>query len=621
MKIRIILVGCLIVGSFGLSIGLNGIWGCGSSSTSTSTADTVAITGTVSGVAASSASVSALGVKRAITEAPVADDTVTCYNDEGTEIGTATTGSDGTYTLSVDESVLNPDGAESVTENIILESSSGYATFAEVTITADTTTVTVNADPDSTLAAQAMLKKLKELGCTTLGGCNFGGLVLDFDPHCFFEMERKKWELASTGEEGLQGEMGAMKDMMLGAIGAGDFGSYGEPGAMMQAFMDGTVDTDFQADAAAHAELFTGTDDATYTAEIGDALTSFDTMADAFADRFAGGVGAGVTALTAKGVVEAASDSLCGDLLADPDAMAETIKTMLASGSADEFATTFGSDAGVDNFYSMMKKYEGTDGDFAFDANWDPKAMMGLMGGFGGEFDSFDPDKMFETMGNIPSGGEGFDFHSWGAAMAGDFKDACGTATGDCSYDPEARADFWTAQVAAGTEFDPTADNFGTYDFTGTFTSGTSGGTDFSACANDPSSSACQQIVEGGSFTQGCFSNADCPSGETCNTTTRVCQVTQSGGSGGFAGSYSVTSSGSGCTIPSGTASSLTGTSPNYTGSIGAAPVIFNQTGPGSCTFSINSMVASACTFSGSGGSGSVISVTASPCNLMLTRQ
>ena len=99
--------------------------------------------------------------------------------------------------------------------------------------------------------------------------------------------------------------------------------------------------------------------------------------------------------------------------------MGEAIKAMLASGSVEEFTDTFGSDAGVDNFHDLLKKYEGADGDFGFDANWDPAAMMGLMAGFGGEFDTFDPDKLFETMQMIRAGGEYLDFHCWGAAMGG----------------------------------------------------------------------------------------------------------------------------------------------------------------------------------------------------------
>ena len=132
--------------------------------------------------------------------------------------------------------------------------------------------------------------------------------------------------------------------------------------------------------------------------------------------------------------------------------------------------------------------------------------------------------------------------------------------TSGCTYDPDARADFWTAQVTAGTEFNPIDDGFGDYDFGGTFTSGTLGGTDFSDCATDPS--ACLDLVGGSGFTQGCFSNADCPSGATC--TSGQCVATQSG-TFNFAGTLTVSQSGGTGCAPQGGTIALSGSGTSYT--------------------------------------------------------
>lgn len=623
---RSILFFVSFVGMAGL-LSLNGIWGCGGSSTrgASETTDTIAVTGTVSGVSASSASLSALGLgtKRVVSETALANEECTCYNDSGVAVGTATTDSEGTYTINVDESVLNPNGDASVTETLIIETESGITHYAEVTITSDTTTITIDADPDTTLAAEALKSKLEALGFSSWLGFDFSAIVLDFDPFCFVRMEQEKWELAATGESGLQGELGSMKDMMLASMGAGDFGSYGGFSDMAQAFMGGTVDASFQATAAEHASTFTGVSSASYTADIADAMTSFGTMADIFAEKFAGGVGAGVTALRTKGVVDAADDSLCGDLLLDEGAMGEAVKTMLAAGNISEFSTTFGSDAGVSNFHGMIKKYEVADGDFEFGEKWDPEAMMGIMGGFQGNYTNFNPDEMFTMFDSLPPDTTGtFDYHSWGAAMTGDFQDFMEGGGTVAAYDPATQAGFWTAQVAGGTTFDPTAAGYDTYKFDDTFTSGTLGGTNFSSCTTDPNSSACQTIVSGGGFTHGCFSNADCATGSSCNVSTGLC-TNSATGEFNFAGTFTFSSPGGTCTAPLTGSTTLAGSGNSYTmTTLGGLPATFAISGPGTCTATRNLVACGSCFFSGSGASGSMVNLSnCGTCTFMLMKQ
>ncbi len=577
---------------------LTGGWGCGSSASRAATS-TISVTGSVSGVTASSASLSALGVKtkRALAEAAVANDSCTLSDSSGTEVGTATTDAAGTYTMSVETSVLNPDGAASVTVQLILNCASGYASFCEATVTAETTTITCSADPESTLAAQALLKKLKDLGCT---GWNLSSCTVGFDPFCFAQMEAKKWELADVTGSGVSEDLGAMKDMMLSQLAAGDYGAYGNPGDMMQAFMAGDVDDSLEATAAANAATNTGTSADDYLEGLTGGLAGIGGFLSKMTDTFTGGsVGAGVTSLTTKGVVDATADSLCGTALADPDALAAIMRTLLAGEFDDVTAYDVNAAGKLKDLLASFTDRSGLNG----------AAMSGLLDACidSADFTNCDPAIMKDFLDHPPTGGEGFDFRGW--ARAG-----MGCCLGSTTCDPTNCSGWSAAQTEGGADLETICSN--PTDCAAIFEN--NGGTiDYAACLADPS--ACQDDIR-----PGCATNADCPSGATCDTTNHVCSGTFTGSGSTFAGSYSISKTGS-CSPSFRSSTTLaSGGSGMFAGPItndGNLTIQFGNITGSSCSAAIvgsQGGTCSSCSVSGSGAVGTVFTPTCGVCNLTI---
>ena len=86
--------------------------GCGSSGTSTSSGGTVTVSGTVESPTTVSGNISVKGhLTKAISDTAASGLTGTLYNLDGDTVGTFTTGSDGTYSISANVDTIQPDDA------------------------------------------------------------------------------------------------------------------------------------------------------------------------------------------------------------------------------------------------------------------------------------------------------------------------------------------------------------------------------------------------------------------------------------------------------------------------------------------------------------------------------
>lgn len=468
----------------------------------------VTISGTVNGVATTSSSLSALGFKNALSNTGLSGESFTIL-DNGEVVGSGETGSNGDYSVSIDYATLNPNNDPSLTKTLVLETESGITNLVQATISSGGT-ITLSATPDSTLGMEAVKNKIKEENSfSDWENFDLSSASLNFDVTCLKKMEEKKWELVDTDDTGLGGQMGTMKEMMLSQLSSKDFGSYQNFGEMAQAFMDGTADSTFQSTAATNAAVFTGKSADSYSSKIGDAMTSFGTMVDSFATNFAGGAGAGVSTLAMKGGVDATSDSLCALLESDADVLKEVLEILLNSTGSDEFKSLFSSKEGILIVKGLIEQFKKEDGTFSFAEKWDPKAAIGLMSGCSDDLSKCDISQMKGLLNNLPSGS--LDLRDWGKTVMAtcvDKASSCADATGLQNI-----AGWGAGQILSG--FEPPS-NPADFNFGKAFES-RSTTTDFTKCVGDPT--LCQNV------SKGCQANADCPSGQTCNTTNSVCSA------------------------------------------------------------------------------------------------
>src|SRR3989338_8897251 len=226
--------------------------GCGSSGTSTSSGGTVTVSGTVESPTTVSGNISVKGhLTKAISDTAASGLTGTLYNLDGDTVGTFTTGSDGTYSISANVDTIQPDDATgtSWTAQLVAVTTNSTGTtnvetYVEASVVEGTTTTISmgTSDTETTLAAQALRKK----GSCTAWGQDCASGFTSIDPFCYFKAQHQVWSDSDTSGSGMKDDTGIVKDLIRGGMAGGvkpsDLG-YTDWPTLTEAIYNGTLDS------------------------------------------------------------------------------------------------------------------------------------------------------------------------------------------------------------------------------------------------------------------------------------------------------------------------------------------------------------------------------------------
>lgn len=381
-----------------LAVGIGAIgyaMGCGSSGTATtgSTGSTVSITGTVQAPTSANVAVpfgKSLGLKT-VSDAAASDRTCTVYTIDGEKLGTATSGTDGTFTVEADLATLRPADATPggtwsvplVATGVNSDGSQEVDSYAELTVVEGTTTTvslgTLNTD--STLSTAAVLKKLgcdprKEKACTPPAGVDLA---------CLFEAEQAIWDLADVSGAGSADDAGKIETCVQAAQAAGvtpaDLGTENWGDAVL-ALRDGTIGASGLSAIATACASTVGTDAGTLQTQLTSAATKMEAVRKSITDVFAGGAGLDAVTTT-KGA--ASSDSSCASVKGSDDFAKAMVQGMLAEDDATKILKTYGSATAWDFIAGVMDQE--TDGNLS-EFLGDGAAIDAYLEKFGGSYDS-----------------------------------------------------------------------------------------------------------------------------------------------------------------------------------------------------------------------------------------
>ncbi|MBI4237433.1 MAG: hypothetical protein HY696_03310, partial [Deltaproteobacteria bacterium] len=354
-----------ILGSLAVAVGYLYAVGCGaltanvtgsstgSDGTSSGSGTTVTVSGTITtpGASASASRSKGLG-RKAIEDVAAAGLAGTLYDAvTGDAVGTFTTDSAGAYTVDCEleehpESDSNASADDAiVTAQLALEAENAdgsihIETFVEVTVDPENpdAPITVNADSDTTIAAQALRS---QFGIVAWGQGNAAAFVQG-DPFCFFQLQHAVFASADTDSDGMADDLGSLKALLEGAMAGGDVHpadlGYENWGAVMQATLGGELPTtDADGDGVADAL------DALATAAAGATGDSADALLNNYSD--------GLSAMAILGT--AFGDNMAGAMPAAANLAKGRHKTA-ATGGASACDTLTGSDAGDSSYLNVL---------------------------------------------------------------------------------------------------------------------------------------------------------------------------------------------------------------------------------------------------------------------------
>lgn len=386
---------------------------CGGSSDTTTTTSAVTISGTVN-APTTSATVSAqqgFALKKAsgVTAGVAASEEYKiCNMADGTELATGTTDTDGKFSAEIGRTVLNPDGEASLTVKIIFISESGYSSFGELTLTADASTLTLDADVNSALAASSMATEAGLTPDFTCAAWSLSGKDLDFDPACFFKMEKFRYKDGDPSKDTLAGAPGGARDVFAAALGGGVANPF-------QVFREYHQDPEvFQTEHATEwdewkgeASVYSGLPTAIYGEDLDTKVVNESDVRGIVKGRFAGG--AGLVAYTLKGAATVADASVCDSCKDDDDYCENFIKQSMGYDSVGDLDTITEDSECVHKMHETLDEFKGEDGAYDFEGgegNIDPEMMAGQFKSIGPEgCATISGEDIKGAMEFIPTGG------------------------------------------------------------------------------------------------------------------------------------------------------------------------------------------------------------------------
>lgn len=505
--------------------------GCGGSSsgTSTNTSSDVTLSGVMEAPSGSSSSYSALVASAAhiayVEEAPADGVDVDVYNlsnptDDGEPVGEGTTDADGSFSIDCDTDLVDAG------DMLLIIGENGIAIV--VTLTDDTDGSTFDAgevDFSTTLSYEAFLDELEAAGIdvSDLGALDLSGADLDFEPACFLALQDQQWEDADPTDDGLGANMALLQNLMAASMASGSYEDLGYDSAsdLMDDLMSGDASLETVVALSEEAETLFGGSAETYAESYDYAVQDYAVINSVYTDVFAGAAGTTAGGSADESVDTEETSTLCEDMIADDDLLAQTMAVLMASDDISTFTESFGSEDALNTYYEFMQEYA-VDGDYIFDSgtddsctdchDWDPEAFAGIYTSLMEQIGTMESAIIFSMMDSMPTFDEGisgvdFDLESWGMAMVGTYFD------NPFAFDAEECSGFWTLQVGEG--FDLSEIDFETYDFYEAFEDVASSGTyDFEACITDPE--ACYAQYSGDEFQIAGATYTDYPSDATC---------------------------------------------------------------------------------------------------------
>ena len=480
-----------------------------------------------------SGNIAALPSKRigkAVTQGGTQGINCTIYTLEGENLGTATTGSDGSFTVAVNASSLK--GAEDTgttwSEEVVLDCSNGVQLYQSIQISEDTTT-DVNlgtANIETTLATGAMAGKIS--GWSGWGE-SYKTAASSIDLACIFSSENSLWNNSTISGAGMADDSGILKDTLSGFIAAG--GSPSDAGyinwdSLIQAMLNGTISQAAWAQIASYAASPIGSDASTLAAAYDTSYQALAAVDNIFSTQFASG-GLGLTALTTA----AAGKSVCDSIKDGSLDINSFVRPMLSAENLSEFTAIYGDSEGVAVHFGFME--ECIAGGYCSDIATEGGAYYGFLKEYGGDFSDIWTGTAFDEVAlegavlaaKSCSGSTSADLIKCADAM---YDTVYAGADGDWTlfmsggdYDAD-YFDYWgayyTGLLEGEGDFDPDSLN---YDNLWSTESGSMGSSDIEQCVD-------AVLAAGGYDTAGCYvtftssqydtyTYSDTTSSEACN--------------------------------------------------------------------------------------------------------
>lgn len=230
-------------------------------------------------------------LSKAITDSAASGIICNVYTLEGEDLGSITTSSDGSFTISVDLDALKgaEDTGTSWSEPVVLSCANGIQLYAEITVdesslgSVDMGTATFT----TTLSAQAV-------GDAISGFSGWGASYKDtanaMDMTCLFDAMNYMWNNSDTDGSGIADDTGALREAIMAYLASGaspsDLG-YADWVTLINAYLGGSISNANIETIASVASTQLGVDAATIVNMYGDAQQIFGNMNDLFAAQFA----------------------------------------------------------------------------------------------------------------------------------------------------------------------------------------------------------------------------------------------------------------------------------------------------------------------------------------------
>ncbi|MBI4197026.1 MAG: beta-propeller fold lactonase family protein [Deltaproteobacteria bacterium] len=342
----------------------------GDPGTAAITTSTVAITATVNSPTSSSGRLSILGLelgkptKQGVTQTAASGLTGTLYTLEGTNLGTAAI-TNGSFVLSPNLSSLKPSGITGTTwtTSLILVATNETGTiqietYVEATITeGNTSQISLGtADIETTLASAALQKKI---GCDWGGDCRTPASSLD--PACYFRAMETASDQGDRTGEGLQDDMGLMKDMIQGVMARGSVTpaglGYSSWSGVIKKALSGELSNNAISQLCAAASSTTGMDASACTSGYSNSAEAMEGLEEVIGTQLASDVG--VEAVSSFSALTTASGSACDSIKnsANFNYTESLIGVILASSSPTTLEKTF-SRTGMKVFLGLVEQYQ-----------------------------------------------------------------------------------------------------------------------------------------------------------------------------------------------------------------------------------------------------------------------
>lgn len=321
------------------------------------------------------------GISKAVSDTTASGVTCIIYTIEGENLGSITTASDGTFTLSADLATLkgSEDTSTTWTEPVILDCGNGIQLYADVTVNEDSLadisigTATFN----TTLSANTLASNISGWNGW---GTSYKDNLSTMDMKCIFDAMSALWTNSSITGSGLADDNGYIRDTVMGYMAAGKTAEavgYDSWINLIQAILKGELAADKWAQMATDAASYIGADAATLAGVYGTSYGAFSAINTVIAAQFSTG-GYGIA------TIKTGSGTICEDLKAGNFDGNAFIKPILAATDVTSFGTTYGDAEGIVAHFGLLKQCQ--DDSSCDNLSNKPGAFFGFLEGYGGTF-------------------------------------------------------------------------------------------------------------------------------------------------------------------------------------------------------------------------------------------